>query len=131
MLIPEYIRQMKHRAAALYVYISVKMSSLHLNANVHLLFEPPTFRPLSVCLTGKCVERLPVRMLLLSAILAPDLQGAEEKSSIPRLLLLLLHLGQIHCPDLPAGGALGLDAPQRAFSPGLRSRLPSRGQELI
>ncbi|KAE8278932.1 hypothetical protein D5F01_LYC22514 [Larimichthys crocea] len=61
---------------------------------------------------GECVERLPVRVLLLSSILAPDLQGAEEKSSIPRLLLLLLLLllSQIHCSDLPAGGALGLDS---------------------
>ncbi|KAM3590770.1 uncharacterized protein V6R79_016333 [Siganus canaliculatus] len=55
----------------------------------------------------KCVERLPVWMLLLSAILAPDLQGAEEKSSGPRLVLL--HVSSIHCSDFPAGGALGLD----------------------
>lgn len=57
------------------------------------------------------MERLPVRMLLLHAILASDLQGAEKKSSIPRRLLStgLLH-SQIHCSDLPAGGALGLDA---------------------
>lgn len=86
------------------------------------------FRPLSlsVRLTGECVERLPVRMLLLSAILAPDLQRAEEKSSIPRLLLLL---SQIHRSGLPAGGALGLDTllsspllSSPACPPGYRSR---------
>jgi len=95
--------------------------------NVHLLSEPPTsFRPLCVCLSGECVERLPVRMLLLPAFLAPDLQRAEEKSRLPRLsrLHLLLFLGQIHCSDLPAGGALGLGhacSASAAFPPVYRS----------
>lgn len=112
---------------------------LHLNANVHLLSEPPTCVQASLslspwCLAGERVERLPVRLLLLSAILAPDLQRAEEKSSIPRLLLLvLLILGQIHRSRLPAGGALGLDARRSApsFLPGLCRRRPSWVQELI
>lgn len=76
-------------------------------------------------LTGQRVERLPVRMLLLPAILAPDLQRAEKKSSIPRLLLLLILLHrQIHGSDLPAGGALGLDTSRTTFflhPPELRS----------
>ncbi|MEQ2287581.1 hypothetical protein AMECASPLE_014065 [Ameca splendens] len=68
---------------------------------------------------GKCVERLPVRMLLLYTILASDLQGAEKKSSIPRRLLFVFHLhSQIHCSDLPAGGALGLDASRPCSFPG-------------
>lgn len=65
---------------------------------------PPT--AFSLCLTGKCMQRLPVRMLLLPIILAPDLQGAEEESGIPRLLVFFL--SQIHSFGLPAGGALGL-----------------------
>lgn len=90
---------------------------------------PPVFRPLSVCLTGECVERLPVWMLLLSSILAPDLQRAEEKSSNPRLFLLL---SQIHCSDLPAGGALGLDTCNTSFSlPLLQPALQSTGVDLI
>ncbi len=108
---------------------------MHLNVNFHLLFKPPTCVQASlslfvrvfvcVCLTGECVERLPVRMLLLSTLLASDLQRAEEKSSNPRLLLLL---SQIHRSDLPAGGALGLDT---CSAPLLCCNLPWRIQELI
>lgn len=101
---------MKHWTAVLYIIKNVFY--LHLNANVHLLFVPPTCVQASLCLTGECVERLPVRMLLLPSILAPDLQRAEEKSSIPRLLFLL---SQIHRFDLPAGGALGLDTSNTSF----------------
>lgn len=119
-------------------YMYERMSSLHRNATFTFcssLHPPPG---LSLCLTGECVERLPVWMLLLSAFLAPDLQGTEEKSSNPRLLLLLslLIFSQIHCPDFPAGGTLGLEAPLGSFSPRLRHpccccRLPSRGRESI
>lgn len=76
---------------------------------------------------GKRVERLPVRMLLLRAILASDLQGAEEKSSIPRLLLtVFLPHCQIHRSDLPAGGAFGLDT-----SKDLSLVATSPGEDLI
>lgn len=74
--------------------------------HVHLLYEPPTHSFLSVCLPGKCMQRLSVWMLLLPIILAPDLQRAEEESGIPRLLVFFL--SQIHSSGLPAGGALGL-----------------------
>lgn len=80
--------------------------------------EPPTEVQLLLC-AGKCVERLPVRMLLLHSILASDLQGAEKKSSIPRhLLIVFLPHSQIHCSDLPAGGALGLDTSRTSSLPG-------------
>lgn len=92
-----------------------RMSSLHRNAMFTFCSSllPPS--GLSLCLTGECVERLPVWMLLLSAFLAPDLQGTEEKSSNPRLLLL--SFSQIHCPDFPAGGTLGLEARWAPFLP--------------
>lgn len=70
---------------------------------LHLL---PELRPLSVCLTGECVERLSVWMLLLPPVLAPGFQRAEEKSSLPRFFVLF---SQIRCFNLPAGGAFGLD----------------------
>lgn len=102
-------------------YAHERMSSLHRDATFTFcssLHPPPG---LSLCLTGECVERLPVWMLLLSAFLAPDLQGTEEKSSNPRLLLLsLLIFSQIHCPDFPAGGTLGLDARWAPSLPRLR-----------
>lgn len=60
----------------------------------------------SLLLAGKCVRRLSIWMLLLPIILAPDLQGAEEESGIPRLLVLFL--SQLHSSGHPAGGALGL-----------------------
>lgn len=85
---------------------SAALCSIYLCGHFHLLFEPPTHSLLSVCLTGKCVQRLSVWMLLLSIILAPDLQGAEEESGIPRLLVLFL--SQLHSSGLPAEGALGL-----------------------
>lgn len=120
-------------------YMYERMSSLHRNATFTFCSSllPPS--GLSLCLTGECVERLPVWMLLLSAFLAPDLQGTEEKSSNPRLLLLsLLIFSQIHYPDFPAGGTLGLEAPLGSFSPCLRHPcccccccLPSRGRESI
>lgn len=75
---------------------------------------PLAFKLLFVCLTGECVERLPVWMLLLSAILAPDLQRAEKKSSIPRLFFFF---SQIHPSNIPAGGALGLDTSRTDFLP--------------
>lgn len=91
-------------------WIYNNMSSLHLNATFTFCSNllPPS--GLSHCLPGERVEWLLVWMLLLPAFLAPDLQGTEEKSSIPRRLLHhVLVFRQIHCPDFPAGGALGLD----------------------
>lgn len=89
--------------------------SLHLNATLTFcssLLPPPS---LSRCLPGQRVERLPVWMLLLPAFLATDLPGTEEKSGIPRRLLRrVLVFRQIHRPDSPAGGALGVDL---CFSP--------------
>lgn len=82
---------------------------------------PLVFRPFSVCLTGECVERLPVWLLLLSAILAPNLQRAEEKSSIPRRFFL----SQIQPSNIPAGGTLGLDTSRTDFV------LQSAGVDLI
>lgn len=79
---------------------------MYVCGHFHLLFKPPTHSLLCVCFTGKCVQRLPVWMLLLPIILAPDLQGAKEESGIPRLLFLFL--SQLHSSGLPAGGALGL-----------------------
>lgn len=52
------------------------------------------------------MQRLSVWMLLLPIILAPDLQGAEEESGVPRLLVLFP--SQLHSSGRPAGGALGL-----------------------
>ncbi|CAG5929399.1 unnamed protein product [Menidia menidia] len=61
--------------------------------------------------TGECVERLPVWMLLLSAILAPNFQRAKEKSGIPHYFLC-----QICSLKLPAGGALATPDYLREFS---------------
>lgn len=91
---------------------------LYVCGHFHLLFQLPTYGLLSVCLTGKRVQRLPVWMLLLPIILASDLKGAEEESGILRLLVLFL--SQIHRSRLPAGGALGLEGarwpPQSRFN---------------